>query len=136
MPSSTRFFGKTFDETVSLLEAVRDYVAHAQPTAAAGLDERDRLRIHCETMRITARLSQVLAWLLAQKAVDTGEISAEEAVGERFRLSGDEVCLPETETLDGLMPARLRELLKQSRKLYVRVARLDDLVRRQLIENG
>jgi regulator of CtrA degradation len=83
-------------------------------------------------MRVTARLAQVMAWLLAQRAVFNGEISREEAAGERFRLSEQKICMAETEGECTDLPQRLRELLDQSRRLYIRVARLDELNRRAL----
>ena len=72
----------------------------------------------------------MMAWLLAQKAVHAGEISVAEAAGERYRLSGAAVCFAELGERAAALPMRLVELLDQSRRLYVRVARLDELVRR------
>jgi regulator of CtrA degradation len=126
----TKFFSKTYDETVQLLVASRDYIAYADPASAPGLTPLDRLRLNCETMRLTARLSQVMAWLLVQKAVFAGEISRDEAQQERFRLSEDAICFEESDlTVQGL-PVRLRELLARSRLLYLRVSRLDDMARK------
>ena len=126
----TKFFSKTYDETVHLLVSARDYIAYADPASAPGLTPLDRLRLNCETMRLTARLSQIMAWLLVQKAVFAGEISRDEAQQERFKLSEDAICFEESDlTVQGL-PSRLRELLAHSRLLYMRVARLDDMARR------
>ena len=130
METATRFFGKTYDETMALLVASRDYLANAQPADAKGLKPIERLRVNCEAMRLTTRLTQVMAWLLAQRAVHEGELSREVAAGEDYRLKADEVCLAETDTAAHSLPPRLLELLDQSRRLYVRVARLDELSRR------
>ena len=128
----TQFFGKTYDETLALLVATRDYLAHARPAEAPGLAPMDRARVHCEALRVTARLTQIMAWLLAQKAVFAGELSASEA-GERFKLTAG-LGAPSDDTEGGQepMPRRLGELLDQSRRLYVRVVRLDELSRRSL----
>lgn len=131
METATRFFGKTYDETMALLVASRDYLANAQPAEATGLKPIDRLRVNCEAMRLTTRLTQVMAWLLAQRAVHEGELTREDAAREDYRLEAEEICLAETEDTIALgLPPRLRELLEQSRRLYVRVARLDELARR------
>jgi regulator of CtrA degradation len=130
METATRFFGKTYDETMALLVASRDYLANAQPADARGLKPIERLRVNCEAMRLTTRLTQVMAWLLAQRAVHEGEISRERAASEEFRLTAEEVCLVETDCSASSVPPRLCELLDQSRRLYVRVARLDELTRR------
>lgn len=130
MDTATRFFGKTYDETMALLVASRDYLANAQPADARGLKPIERLRVNCEAMRLTTRLTQIMAWLLAQRAVYEGEMSRELASSSEFRLSADEICLAETDPAAGVLPPRLRELLDQSRRLYVRVARLDEMTRR------
>jgi regulator of CtrA degradation len=71
-----------------------------------------------------------MAWLLAQKAVQAGEISPV-AAAAAYRLSEDDMCLLEggAETTAAL-PEGLRDLLERSRALYVRVTRLDTLVQR------
>lgn len=130
METATRFFGKTYDETMALLVASRDYLANAQPADARGLKPIERLRVNCEAMRLTTRLTQIMAWLLAQRAVHEGEITREKAAGDEFRLTAEEVCLAETDCSANGLPPRLCELLDQSRRLYVRVARLDEMTRR------
>lgn len=136
METATRFFGKTYDETMSLLLASRDYLAAAQPADAAGLKPIDRLRVNCEAMRLTTRLTQIMAWLLAQRAVFAGEMGRAEAASDDFRLSADAICMAESEEAATVLPARLRDLLEQSRKLYIRVARLDELNRRAAAERA
>ena len=126
----TRFFMRTYDETLGLLTAAREYFTYAYPAAERALPDAARMRVSCESMRITARLSQVMAWLLAQRAAFAGEISRVEAASEKFSLGAPDVCLLDTdETLPGL-PERLRDLLARSRQLYIRVARLDEMNRR------
>lgn len=136
METATRFFGKTYDETMSLLLASRDYLANAQPGDAVGLKPIDRLRVNCEAMRLTTRLTQIMAWLLAQRAVYAGEIGRAEAASDEYRLAADTVCLAESEAAAHVLPARLLELLDESRRLYIRVARLDELSRRAAAEGA
>jgi len=130
METATRFFGKTYDETMSLLVASRDYLANAQPAEAAGLKPLDRLRVNCEAMRLTTRLTQIMAWLLAQRAVFEGEMPRAQAAGDEFRLTADSICMAELDAAMTVVPNRLRELLSESRRLYVRVARLDEMNRK------
>ncbi|HWI28475.1 MAG TPA: DUF1465 family protein [Stellaceae bacterium] len=126
---ATAFFGKTYGEAMDLLVEARDYLAHREPIDRETLVPIDRLRFCGETMRLTARLTQIMAWLLAQRAVHAGEVSQEEALGDHRALAEHALCMdaPETE-----MPRRLASLLDRSQRLYVRVARLDELARRQL----
>lgn len=125
----TAFFGKTYDETLALLREARDYAAFADPGEGRGGDVAARLIGACESLRVTSRLSQIMAWLLARKAVFAGEISRKQAAEEPFLLAGHTVCLAGGDD-EGLLPPHLKSLAERSRALYVRVARLDEMVRR------
>lgn len=119
------YFDSTFDEAMSLAREARDYLAHQERTDLAKLGPLSRLSASCESMRLTARLTQVIAWLMVQKAVHAGELTREEASGERFRLGGREVCEADAPVVDEPLPERLKQLLARSHGLYERVARLD-----------
>ena len=121
---------KTLDETLALLVQARDYMSYAVPAHQPDLLPAERLQISCEAMRVTARLSHVMAWLLAQKAVQAGEISPVVAAAA-YRLTEDDQCLLEGGAeRTAALPEGLRDLLEKSRALYVRVTRLDALVQR------
>jgi regulator of CtrA degradation len=121
---------KTLDETMALLVRARDYMSYAVPSAQPGLLPAERLQISCEAMRVTARLSHVMAWLLAQKAVQAGEISPV-AAAAAYSLNAEDMCLLEGGAeASAALPEGLRDLLEKSRALYIRVTRLDQLVQR------
>jgi regulator of CtrA degradation len=129
---ATAFFGKTYGDAMDLLLETREYLAHREPIDRGTLlQPLDRLRFCCETMRLTARLTQIMAWLLAQRAVHAGEMSQNEALGDHGALADLAICMEEEESA-AAMPQRLGNLLDRSRRLYLRVARLDELARRQL----
>lgn len=130
---ATAFFGKTYDEAMALLLEVRDYLAYREPVDRETLVPADRLQLCCETMRLTARMTQIMAWLLAQRAVHNGEISQTEALGKHEALADLEICMEGEAAPVSSLPRRVQTLLERSRRLYVRVARLDELVRRQLV---
>ncbi len=126
--AATTFFSKTYDETRALLADAREYVELAR---AIRWDRTTTTLDHSvETMRLSARLMHVMAWLLVQRAVHAGEIGPEQAREAPHRLGGRAVCFASGGEGSGALPARLRELLRRSRKLYQRVARLDEMVRR------
>lgn len=129
---ATAFFGKTYDEAMALLLEVRDYLAYREPIDRETLVPVDRLQLCCETMRLTARMTQIMAWLLAQRAVHNGEISQTEALGEHQALADLKICMEGEAAAVSSLPQRVQTLLDRSRRLYVRVARLDELARRQL----
>ncbi len=126
--AATAFFSKTWGEAHALLLEARDYLqvvelAKWSRWAVALLHGR-------ETTRLTARLTHIMAWLLAQRAVAAREITPEEARGETFRLGGQGVCLEAGAENSPALPAHLRALLQRSRRLYRRVARLDEMIMR------
>jgi len=128
----TAFFGKTYDEALGLLEEARSYFAVLEPLERRGLAVRERLKLCTESMRMTARLTQIMAWLLMQRAVHAGEVTREEALAGMATLADVDVCMQEAESgWDGL-PRRLVGLLDRSQRLYLRVARLDGLSRKRM----
>lgn len=122
------FLNGTYDEAYGLLVEARDYLAHREPQDRKALTADDRLVANCEAMRLTSRLTQVMAWLLLQKAVHAGEITRYEAAADHNRLSGQSVCRARDAAERSELPKRLRNLLERSYRLYTRVERLDALV--------
>ena len=80
-------------------------------------------------MRLTSRLTNMMAWLLVQRAVHQGELTREEfRDDDSWRLGGAEICLQEPEVDPELLPPYLYDLLRRSERLYSRIARLDGMV--------
>ena len=90
-----------------------------------------RLLVSHETLRITCRLTQVMAWMLCQKAVQAGERSQEWALSEENALGGQDICLDGRAHDDAALPAAVRDLLGRTQSLYQRVLRLDTMMRRE-----
>jgi len=132
IPAHTAFFGRTYDEAMGLLLEARNYVIAAELRRQRVMSPTDRLILCCEAMRLTSRLTHVMAWLLAQKAVHAGEITLAEAAAEPFSLGGRSTCLTENPAVAVMGDAWLNRLLERSLHLYLRVARLDEMVRREV----
>ncbi|MEM7170654.1 MAG: DUF1465 family protein [Pseudomonadota bacterium] len=126
------FFDSTYEEALALTRRARDYFAQKDPLvhgAAQGGEAAERsLQASCESMRVTTRLTQVMAWFLVQKAVHGGELPREEALSPEHRLHGHDICSCENHDLTVELPCELKELLDQSLALYERVARLDAML--------
>lgn len=129
MTAPTAFFSRTYDEAYELLVEARDYIARGQAVEQNFVDVGGRARMAVETTRLTARLTQVMAWLLARKAVHAGEISVEEGARPPYTLERDERLAGEGPLRD-VLPPGLEALMERSQRLYIRVARLDELLRR------
>lgn len=126
--ADTAFFARTWDEALALSKAARGYANHRVVNRISVDDSVEGLAVCCEMMRVTARLTQVMAWLLVQQAVSKGEMTSDEAAQPANRLELHPVCNEETAEQEPGMPPRLKELLQESRSLYQRVARLDEMV--------
>ena len=119
------FIGRAYDEAMGLLMSARHYCSAVQPGERLQDERNDRIQLNCEAMRLTTRLAQVMAWLLAQRAVDAGEMTAAQARAPKYRLAAHEICLIDsTERARALSP-KLGELMARSLELFERVARLD-----------
>ncbi|MBM3554094.1 MAG: DUF1465 family protein [Alphaproteobacteria bacterium] len=117
-----------YDETLALLEEAR-YQARRGLSANRPSDRSIDISEVSDSLRVTARLSHVMAWVLARRAVEAGEISEDAGRAEQYRLDGRDVCFRESDD-DPDRPLGLRRLLEQSLALYTRIARLDDLIPR------
>jgi regulator of CtrA degradation len=127
--ASTAYFHRTYDETMALLIETRNYIAFHEAGDQRALAPHARLQASYESMRVTSRLTQVMAWLLAQKAVYAGELTPEQGASDEFALSGGEVCSDPSGPDNESLPRGLRSLLDRSHRLYTRVSRLDEMVR-------
>lgn len=122
------FFRGTYDEAFCLLVEARNYVKNDVVAFKYADNPPDPLAMTQETLRLTSRLTQVMAWLMAQRAVHEGEIGEEEFIKDKYRLEGQAVCLKRA--IDEMvedMPEGLSDLLNRSYSLYSRIMRLDEL---------
>lgn len=122
------FFDRTYDEAMKLLVEVRDYVVSNQMLLRREADQIVRAVWTHEALLMTTRLSQVLAWTLVQRAVNAGEMTRENARAEEHRLGARELCLRDDPESLEVLPPYMRSLVERSRALYVRAARLDDML--------
>lgn len=126
--ANSGMFDRIYNQTMVMVRESANYLE------LEGVIERQRAPeklapiYACESMRLTTRLLQVTAWLLALRALKGGELTAEEYVARNYRLGSREVCLGGPVRGAGLLPPRLIELLALSRQMYERVSRLDQLL--------
>ena len=126
--TSVAFLSSTYDEALALTLSARDYLANQAPSERDSLAPEARMIACCETMRLTARLTGVMAWLMVQRAVEAGEINRSETVKKHYRLTGQEVCAASHPEAGKVLPPRFNSLLEQSDALYGRIARLDSML--------
>ena len=129
MNQASIFLEKLYRETTQLLNEARSYITFAESTNDK-LDTNVRLLVSYETLRVTARLSQVMTWLLTEKAVMAEEIPLDQARGDGFSIYGGDFCESETKPGDlEKIPAGLADLLNRTSLLYQRALRLEEMLK-------
>lgn len=121
-------FRAMFKEGMSLVEEAAAYLDGPGRAQAKSLPRADALSYASESMRLTTRLMQLASWLLLQRAVNEGEMSAQQAASEKHKvkLSAQEIAT--APDAFHRLPARLRDLVAQSVRLQARVIHLDQLL--------
>jgi regulator of CtrA degradation len=126
--TGTTLFEKTFDEGMALVEETARYLDGKGREESRGLPRKAAMLYAGESMRVTTRLMQAASWLLVQRAVHDGDMDADLASQDRYRLGSKEICLGRSADAVESLPAALRDLLERSDNLYRRIARLDDVL--------
>jgi len=135
MPAAAKastLLDRTFDEGLALTQEVRNYIAYHEQADRREFDLSRCLHVGYQHTRVSARLIQVMTWLLAMKALLSGEISPEQFIAPQYALTESEECSSDKGEEDTDMPAGLRDLMVRSHALYSRILRLDSMVRGKL----
>ncbi|WP_202049780.1 DUF1465 family protein [Microvirga mediterraneensis] len=121
-------FKALFQEGMELIEETAAYLDGPGREESRHLPRQASLVYASESMRLTTRLMQVASWLLLQRAVAEGEITADQAQLEknRVRLNSQDTATTIAE-YEGL-PARLRDLMGLATRLHARILHLERLI--------
>jgi regulator of CtrA degradation len=110
-------------EAMVLADEARSYFDSRGRDERLTLDPMLRVGFSCESLKVTTRLMHVIAWLMTQRAVETGELSHVQARRPVRRLGN----APESdEELVAQLPRDAVQLIEASRDLYARIKRLED----------
>src|SRR5690349_18280209 len=131
-------FGRTFVASEAFRALFREGMGLVEETAAyldgPGREESRKLvrdaalSYASESMRLTTRLMQIASWLLVQRAVAEGEITASQALQEknRVRLTAPDPARARNDV--EALPERLRELIGLAARMHARILHLDQLI--------
>jgi regulator of CtrA degradation len=122
-------FDMLYREGMVLIEEVASYLDGDGRSESRGLPREASFLYATESMRLTTRLMQLASWLLLQRAVNEGELTAENARTEK-----EKVRFSATPTDRGGpgyddMPERLRAFIAKGDRLFDRVQQFDKLER-------
>lgn len=118
----SELFDRTFQEGMELVEDTAAYLDGDGRRESKLLSRSTALAYAGESMKLTTRLMQIASWLLVQRAVREGDMTAEAACEVRYRLADRKIV---GEVSDPELPIALVEYLVRTDKLYDRVLHLD-----------
>jgi regulator of CtrA degradation len=118
----SELFDRTFHEGMELVEDTAAYLDGDGRRESKLLSRATALAYAGESMKLTTRLMQIASWLLVQRAVREGDMTADAACDARYRLADRQ---PVAEVSHPELPIALVEYMVRTDKLYDRVLHLD-----------
>lgn len=123
--ASSDMFARLFREGMDLVEETASYLDGPGREDAKRLGRTGALAYASESMALTTQLMQCASWLLTQRAVAEGDMEAQEATEQRYRITPSTLKSPEWPANEDPCPPRLGDLAVRARALHDRLARLD-----------
>jgi regulator of CtrA degradation len=120
---TSRLIDSLYTEAMLLADEARSYFDDAGRDERATLEPFARVGFACESLKVTTRIMHIVAWLLTQRAIESGELPT--AGGRRPERKLGHAQESDPDVIAGLPPAAQR-LVSASADLYARVKRLDE----------
>jgi regulator of CtrA degradation len=117
-----RLIDSLYTESMLLADEARAYFDENGRDDREMLDPMLRVGFSCESLKVTTRLMHVIAWLLTQRAIETGELSPIQGRHPSRRVGH---AAASDDTLVVRLPDDARGLIEASIDLYERVKRID-----------
>jgi regulator of CtrA degradation len=120
---TSRLIDSLYTEAMLLADEARSYFDDAGRDERSTLEPFARVGFACESLKVTTRIMHIVAWLLTQRAIESGEIPMREGRRPERRLG-------KAQDSDSLvvrtLPPSAQKLINSSADLYARVKRLDE----------
>lgn len=120
---TSRLIDSLYTEAMLLADEARSYFDDCGRDERASLEPFARVGFACESLKVTTRIMHIVAWLLTQRAIESGEIPERDGRRPDRRLGHAQDSDPE---IVEQLPAAAKRLIHASADLYARVKRLDD----------
>ncbi len=122
------FVEAVHSEALRLTEELAEFIARERGPAVDHLSPATRLLLMRETSRMTRDLMDIVAWLLMEKAVASGEVGGDDTARlEPFRLRPLAAARASLVELQDL-PLAARGLIDRCRRIYARALEVERLV--------
>ena len=120
---TSRLIDSLYTEAMLLADEARGYFDEAGRDDRGTLEPFVRVGFACESLKVTTRIMHIVAWLLTQRAIETGELPGRDGRRAERRLGHAADCEPD---LVAKLPPAARRLIETSSELYARVKRIDE----------
>ena len=118
-----RLVDALYTEAMILADEARAYFDDVGKGERLLLDSFARVGFACESLKVTTRIMHIVAWLLTQRAIETGELHQMDGRRPERRLG--HAAVSEAKVIEQMPPAAQR-LIHASSDLYARLQRLDE----------
>jgi regulator of CtrA degradation len=120
---TSRLIDSLYTEAMLLADEARSYFDDAGRDERSTLEPFARVGFACESLKVTTRIMHIVAWLLTQRAIESGEIQMIQGRRPERRLGhaqdSDQAVVVQ-------LPEAAQRLINSSADLYARVKRIDD----------
>src|SRR4051794_14553800 len=120
---TSRLIDSLYTEAMLLADEARSYFDDAGRDERSTLEPFARVGFACESLKVTTRIMHIVAWLLTQRAIESGEVANLEGRRPERRLGHAQDSDP---AVLAVLPPSARKLINSSADLYARVKRLDE----------
>jgi len=118
-----RLIDSLYTEAMLLADEARSYFDEAGREERSMLEPFARVGFACESLKVTTRIMHIVAWLLTQRAIESGEIGSGEGRRPERRLGHAAESDPK---VIAKLPPAARKLIDASSDLYARIRRIDE----------
>jgi regulator of CtrA degradation len=120
---TSRLIDSLYTEAMLLADEARSYFDDAGRDERQTLEPFARVGFACESLKVTTRIMHIVAWLLTQRAIESGEIGTIEGRRPERRLGNAQDSDP---LVVNQLPPAAQRLINSSSDLYARIKRIDE----------
>jgi regulator of CtrA degradation len=120
---TSRLIDSLYTEAMLLADEARSYFDDAGRDERSTLHPFARVGFACESLKVTTRIMHIVAWLLTQRAIESGEIRMIEGRRPERRLGNAQES---DQAVVGQLPESSQRLINSRAELYARVKRIDE----------
>ncbi|HEY6661585.1 MAG TPA: DUF1465 family protein [Sphingomicrobium sp.] len=120
---TSRVVASLYTEAMLLADEARSYFDDVGRNDRTSLEPFARVGFACESLKVTTRIMHIVAWLLTQRAIDSGELGLADGRRPERRLGHAAESDP---AVVEQLPESAQRLINASSDLYARIKRIDE----------